>query len=110
MSRIISENMIIEGIDLLLSKFGLIYKQNINNYFDSNEKKRIQKFKSYVSSILMFGFTIRWFILLLTFNNKSYSLFYNDFIRSLGGITEFHYIKALFISILSFQIHNQFNY
>jgi hypothetical protein len=50
---------VIENIDLPLYKYGLIHKQNINNYLVTDKHKKFQKFKSYALTAIFFVIVIR---------------------------------------------------
>jgi len=100
----------VEDIDLPLYRYGLIHKQDINNYYESEKNRKLQKFKSYTLSIWMFVCIIRWLFLLKYFQNPNYEIFFNDIIQNFGGIPEFNYMIALLTTILSFRIICIFNF
>jgi hypothetical protein len=57
MSDNLNDSSVIENIDLSLYKYGLIHKQNIDNYLVTDKEKKFQKFKCYASTaILLFDY------------------------------------------------------
>jgi hypothetical protein len=59
MSENSKNSLVIEDIDLPLYKYGLIHKQNINNYLVTNRLKKFQQFKSYASTTILLLIIIR---------------------------------------------------
>jgi hypothetical protein len=59
MSENLNNSSVIEDIDLPLNKYGLIHKQNIDNYLLTNKQKKFQQFKSYASTAILLLVIIR---------------------------------------------------
>jgi hypothetical protein len=75
MSKNFNNSSVIEDIDLPLYKYGLIHKQNINNYLITNKQKKFQAFKSYASTGFLLLIIIRLLLQLRFYNNPNYPLF-----------------------------------
>jgi hypothetical protein len=86
MEENLNDTSVIEDIDLPLYKFGLIHKQNINNYLVTNKQKKFQKFKPYASTVILFLIIIRLLLNLRLNKNPNYPLFYYDLLNNLGGL------------------------
>jgi hypothetical protein len=105
-----NDRMIIENIDSPLYKYGLIHRQDINNYFATKKKKILQKLKSIaVSLFLLFTITI-YIVYAKKFRNKNFPFAYYDVLRLLGGLTEFYYGTAILVLILAFRLFYIFNF
>ncbi len=76
MSENLNNSSVIEDIDLPLYKYGLIHKQNINNYLVTNKQKNFQAIKSYASTAFLLLVIIRILLQLRFYKNPSYPLFY----------------------------------
>jgi hypothetical protein len=98
MDENLDKNNIIEDIDLPLYKYGLIHKQDVNNYFDSEKKKKVQKFKS-ISMICLALMNVIRFILCAKFFNNEFPLFYYDLIKYYGGLNQYFYAIVIIASI-----------
>ncbi len=101
MSENLNNSSVIKDIDLPLYKYGLIHKQNINNYLVTNKQKKFQTIKSYASTAILLLIIIRILLLLRFYKNPNYRLFSYDFFNYLGGLTQFVYAILLFGSIMS---------
>jgi len=55
MTENLNNSSVIEDIDLRLYKYGLIHKQNINNFLVTDKQKKFQKFKSYAITVILFA-------------------------------------------------------
>jgi hypothetical protein len=91
MSEDLNNSSVIEDIDLPLYKYGLIHKQNINNYLITNKQKKFQAFKSYASTAIQLLVIILLSLQLRFYNNPNYSLFSYDLLNYFGGLTQFIY-------------------
>jgi hypothetical protein len=89
MTENLNKTSVIEDIDLPLYKFGLIHKQNINNYLVTNKRKKIQKFKPYASTFILFLIIIRLLFSLRIYKNPNYPLFYYDLFYYFGGLPQY---------------------
>jgi hypothetical protein len=101
---------VIENIHLPLYEYGLIHKQNINNFLVTDKHKKFQKFKSYALTIIFFVIIIRILLHFRFYKNPSYPLFYYDPLNYFGGLTQFIYAICLFGSVLSLRLIYLFNY
>jgi hypothetical protein len=106
----INNSSVIENIDLPLYKYGLIHKQNINNYLVTEKQKKFQKFKSYASTAILLLVIIRVLLQLRFYKNPNYPLFYYDLFNNFGGLTQFVYAMCLFGSVMSLVLLYLFNY
>jgi hypothetical protein len=88
MSENLNSTFVIEDIDLPLYKYGLIHKQNINNYLVTNKQKKFQQFKSYASTTILLLIIIRILLQLRFYKNPNYPFFSYDVINHLGGLTQ----------------------
>jgi hypothetical protein len=110
MSQNLNNSSLIEDIDLPLYKYGLIHKQNINNYLVTNKQKKIQAIKSYASTAFMLLVIIRLLLQLRFYKNPNYPLFYYDLLYYLGGLTQFVYAMCLLGSVMTLRLLYLFNY
>jgi hypothetical protein len=110
MSEDLKNCSVIEDIDLPLYKYGLIHKQNINNYLLTNKQKKFKAFKSYASTAIMFLISIRLLIQLRFYKNPNYPLFYYDVLNHLGGLTQFVYIASFIGAVMTLRLVHLFNY
>jgi hypothetical protein len=110
MSEDLNNSSVIEDIDLPLYKYGLIYKQNINNYLVTNTQKKFQAFKSYASTGFLLLIIIRLLLQLRFYNNPNYPLFSYDLLNYFGGLTQFVYAILLFGAVMSLRLLYLFNY
>jgi hypothetical protein len=101
---------VIENIDLPLYKYGLIHKQNINNFLVTDKHKKFQKFKSYALTAIFFGVIIRILLHFIFHKNPNYPLFYYDPLNYSGGLTQFIYAIYLFGFVLTLRLIYLFNY
>jgi hypothetical protein len=110
MSENLNNSSIIEDIDLPLYKYGLIYKQNIDNYLATNKQKILQQFKSYALTAILLIVSILLFIHLKFYKNPKDTIFYYDLFNYLGGLTEYTYAICLLGSLTSLRLIYLFNY
>jgi hypothetical protein len=110
MSENSNNSSVIEDIDLPLYKYGLIHKQNINNYLVTNKQKRFQTIKSYASTAILLLVIIRILLQLRFYKNPNYRLFSYDLFNYLGGLTQFVYATCLFGAVMSLRLLHLFNY
>ena len=99
MSQIIIDN--IKDIDFPLYKYGLIHRIDLNNYFVSDRKRRIQKIKSKLIFIILLMNTIRYTFYIIVIKENNMNKRYLDITQYMGGIIKFTFGTALFGSILS---------
>jgi hypothetical protein len=110
MSEDLNNSSVIEDIDLPLYKYGLIHKQNINNYLVTNKQKKFQTIKSYASTAFLLLVIIRILLQLRFYKNPNYPLFFYDVFNHSGGLTQFVYAMSLFGAIMSLRLLYLFNY
>jgi hypothetical protein len=110
MSEDLNNCTVIEDIDLPLYKYGLIHKQNINNYLVMNKQKRFQSFKSYALTAFMFLISIRLLLQLRFYKNPNYPLFYYDVPNYFGGLTQFVYAAGFVGAVMTLRLIHLFNY
>jgi hypothetical protein len=110
MTENLNNTSVIEDIDLSLYKFGLIHKQNINNYLVTNKQKKFQKFKPYASTIILFLIIIRLFFNLKFYKNPNYPLFYYDLFNYFGGLPQYQFALCFSVIVLSMRLIYLFNY
>ncbi len=91
MSQNLNNSSVIEDIDLPLYEYGLIHKQNTNNYLITNKQKKLKAIKSYASTAIMLLIIIRLLIQLRFYKNPNYPIFNYDFFCYFGGLTQFAY-------------------
>jgi len=103
-------DFIIEDIDLPLYKYGLIHREDINSYLNCNKGLKWPLFVCYTYIIwLIFGI-FRHTIYLKEFKNEEIQLFSNDFLKYVGGITEFYYIICAIASAMTLRVVLVFKY
>jgi hypothetical protein len=100
----------IESIDKPLYKYGLIHKIDLNNYFNSDKERKIQKYKSFALCLLFIFFAFHYSLCLSNYKNKRVPNYYFDLIQYYGGITEYYYVNGIIGSVLSFSIVFIFNF
>jgi hypothetical protein len=100
----------IESIDKPLYKYGLIHKIDLNNYFNSDKERKIQKYKSFALCLLFIFSAFHYSLCLSNYKNKRVPNHYFDLIQYYGGITEYYYVNGIIGSVLSFSIVFIFNY
>jgi hypothetical protein len=110
MTENLNKTSVIEDIDLPLYKFGLIHKQNINNYLVTNKRKKIQKFKPYASTFILFLIIIRLLLSLRIYKNPNYPLFYYDLFYYFGGLPQYLFAISFSGLVLSMRLIYLFNY
>jgi hypothetical protein len=110
MSQNLNISSVIEDIDLPLYKYGLIHKQNINNYLVTNKQKKFKAFKSYTSTAIMFLISIRLLLQLRFYKNPNYPLFYYDVPNYFGGLTQFAYAIGFVGAVMTLRLIHLFNY
>ena len=106
----LNNSCVIENIDLPLYKYGLIHKQNINNFLVTDKQKKFQKFKSYALTAIFFVIIIRLLLHFKFYKNPNYPLFYFDPLNYFSGLTQFIYAIYLLGSVLSLRLIYIFNY
>jgi hypothetical protein len=109
MSQNLNNSSVKEDIDLPLYKYGLIHKQNINNYLVTNKQKKFQAIKSYASTAIMFLVIIRLLLQLRLYKNPNDPLFYYDLFNNFGGLTQFVSAIGLFGSVMTLRLLYLFN-
>jgi len=87
---------VINDIDLPLYKYGLMFRYDINNYFDTDIKKRKQNFKFYAVIIWILVNFLRISICLINVENGRVAKYYFDIIQYIGGLTEFYKVLLHF--------------
>jgi hypothetical protein len=110
MSENSNNSSVIEDIDLPLYKYGLIHKQNINNYLVTNKQKKFQAIKSYSSTGILLLVIIRILLHFRFYKNPNYPLFFYDVFNYLGGLTQFAYATCFFGALISLRLLYLFNY
>jgi hypothetical protein len=110
MTENLNNTSVIQDIDLPLYKFGLIHKQNINNYLVTNKQKKFQKFKPYASTVISFLIIIRLLLNLRLNKNPNYPLFYYDLLNYLGGLHQYLFAICFSGLLLSMRLIYLFNY
>src|SRR5579871_1908371 len=110
MSEDLNKSSVIEDIDLPLYKYGLIHKQNINNYLITNKQKKIQMIKSYASTTTLLLIIILVLLQLGFYKNPNFPLFSYDLFNNFGGLTQFVYASCLFGAVMSLRLLHLFNY
>jgi len=91
-----NEKSVIKDIDLPLYKYGLLFRYDINNYFDSDINRRKQKFKYYAINIWLLINILRACVSLTNVENGTVPKYYFDFLPYFGGIPEFLYSISIF--------------
>jgi hypothetical protein len=109
MSENLNNSSVIEDIDLPLYKYGLIHKQNINNYSVMNKQRKFQAIKSYASTAIVLLIIIRIILQLRFYNNPNYPLFSYDLFNFLGRLTQFVYATRLFRAVMTLRLLHLFN-
>jgi hypothetical protein len=95
------DQLSIKEIDLPLYKYGLMFRHDINGYFDDDIKRRKQKIKSFVLTLWQLFCILHLLICLLSVKNGRVPDYYFDVVQYIGGITEFFYVMGINGSILS---------
>jgi len=81
----------IDDIDSALYKYGLIYRYDVNNYFDTQKKKQKQKLKTYALKIWLIICLVHTLICYMNVENGRLPIYYFDIIQYIGGVVEFCY-------------------
>lgn len=103
-------NLTIPDIDKPLYKHGLIYKHDINNYFDDNKRKKKQHLKTLALTVWILLNIFRYSFYLI-FNKKGrVPLYYFDVAQDIGGIAVYYYGGAILLSIFGLRIIYLFNF
>jgi hypothetical protein len=110
MSQNLNNFSVIKDIDLPLYKYGLIHKQNINNYLVTNKQKKFLAIKSYASTAIMLLVTIRLLLQLRFYKNQNYPLFYYDVFNYSGGLTQYASAISLLGALMTLRLIYLFNY
>jgi hypothetical protein len=110
MSENLNNCSVIEDIDLSLYKFGLIHKQNINNYLVTDRQKKFQKFKCYALTAILFVIIIWMFFHLKFYKNPNYPIFYYDLLKYFGGLPQYTYALCIFGLVMALRLVYLFNY
>jgi hypothetical protein len=100
----------IDSIDKPLYKYGLIHKIDLNNYFNCDKERKIQKYKSFALCLLFIFSAFHYSMCLSNYKNKRVPNYYFDLIQYYGGITEYYYANGIIGSVLAFSIVFIFNY
>jgi len=108
--KIFNGSLSIEDIDLPLYKYGLIHRQDINNYFINYKYKKKQYFKCNALIVWSLIAAFRWLAYTKLFRDEKYSLIYNDFLKYAGGIPQFNYMMGIIASVTSLRLVYLFNY
>jgi hypothetical protein len=96
----IDPELIINDIDLPLYTYGFFHRQDLNNYFDTESKRQKQKTKSFIITSWKFFDVVRYALHFIYLKNGRVPLYFFDVIQFLGGITEYFYGVAGFLSLL----------
>jgi len=110
MSEYLNNSSVIQDIDLPLYKYGLIHKQNINNYLVTNKQEKFQAFKSYALTAYLILIIIILLLQLIFYKNPNYPLFSYDLLIYFGGVTQFLYAICLLGVVMSLRLLHLFNY
>jgi len=97
-----NEKSVIEDIDLPLYKYGLLFRYDINNYFDSDINRLKQKFKCYAINIWLLINILRVCVCLVNLENGSIPKYYYDLVQYIEGIPEFLFEVNFWINSLYF--------
>jgi len=103
-TEIDDNHFIINDIDVALYKYGLIYKYDVNNYFDTELKKRKQKFKYQAISVWLIFCACRSLISFRNNKDGKLPIYYFDIIQYFGGIVQFFYLIGIIAVIMGFVI------
>jgi hypothetical protein len=95
------DQLSIKEIDLPLYKYGLMFRHDINGYFDDYIKRRKQKIKSFALTVWLLFCFLHFLICLLSVKNGRVPDYYFDVIQYVGGITEYFYAMGINGLILS---------
>ena len=83
---------------------------DLNNYFVSERKRRIQKIKSILMFIFFLTYIIRYTFLLIVIEDNKPKKSYVDIFQYAGGIIKFNFGLVISGSILSLCVVYLFNY
>jgi hypothetical protein len=108
--KIFNDSLSIEDIDLPLYKYGLIHRQDINNYLIDYKYKKKQFFKCNALIVWSLIAIFRWLTYTKLFRDEKYSLIFNDFMKYAGGITQFYYMMGIIASVTPLRLVYLFNY
>jgi hypothetical protein len=103
-------NLTIPDIDKPLYKHGLIYKHDINNYFDDNKRKKKQRMKTLALSVWILFNIFRYSFYLMFNKNGRVPLYYFDVAQDVGGIAVYYYGGAILFGIFGLRIIYLFNF
>ena len=106
-----SENyLIIEDIDKPLYKYGMIYKQDINNYFSENEKLKLkQKLKCLSIAVFIVLNALKSAISIKLLKNGRIPDYCFDIIQHIGGIVTYVLIASFLIGLMTAGFNYRFN-
>jgi hypothetical protein len=102
--------MFIKDIDSPLYKYWLFYRFDIKNRFLTHKQKLNQRIKTNILCIYLFLTIVRYGICLIVCKNGKIPIYYLDIMQYFGGITEYFYLNAFFVSILCLRILYIFNH
>jgi len=105
-----ASNLTIPDIDEPLYKHGLIYKHDINNYFDDNKRMKKQRLKTLALSVWILFNAFRYGFYLIYNKNGRVPLNYFDIVQDIGGIAVLYYVGAILFSIFGLRIIYLFNF
>jgi len=103
------DHLHIDNIDSAIYKYGFIYRYDINNYFDTEDKKRKQKFKHQALRVWLMFCALRTLISLKNNKNGNLPIYYFDIVQYVGGIVQFCYLSVIIGAIMGFVLLKLFN-
>jgi hypothetical protein len=106
-----SENsLIIENIDKPLYKYGMIYKQDINNYFSENGKlKPKQKLKCFSITVFIVSGVLKTAISMKLLKNGRIPDYCFDIVQHIGGIVIYVLIAVFLLALMTAGFNYRFN-
>jgi hypothetical protein len=106
-----SENhLIIEDIDKPLYKYGMTYKQDINNYFSENEMLKLkQKLKCLSITVFIVLNALKSAISMKLLNNGRIPDYCFDIVQHIGGIVIYVLIASFLIGLMTAGFNCRFN-
>jgi len=108
-NQFIRDENVINDIDFPLYKYGIVFRYHINNYFDTEIKRKKQKFKSYCISLWILLNILHFSLCLMFIKNGKTPNYFFDIIPHFGGITQYYYLMAILALILALRVINLFN-
>jgi hypothetical protein len=106
-----SENsLIIEDIDKPLYKYGMIYKQDINNHFSENEKLKLkQKLNCLSITVFIVLNALKFAISIKLLKNGRIPDYCFDIVQHVGGIVIYVLIASCLICLMTAGFNYRFN-